>query len=92
MNRVHPRNKLDVGYRLSRSGLAVAYGFKNINFQGPIISDITIAADSTKINVTYSAEISPTIELRSPNGFEVKYNFFNLPLISLLYFLIGMLC
>jgi sialate O-acetylesterase len=68
---VHPRNKLDVGYRLSRSGLAVAYGYNNISYQGPIIVDIAITPDSSKVNVTYSATVSPGIELRSPNGFEV---------------------
>jgi sialate O-acetylesterase len=57
---VHPRTKLDVGYRLSRSGLAIAYGRTNITYQGPIISEISTAADSHQINV-----------LRNPNGFEV---------------------
>jgi hypothetical protein len=71
MKRVHPRNKLDVGYRLSRSGLAVAYGYTNISYQGPIIDTISIASDSSKVNVTYSATVSSGIELRNPNGFEV---------------------
>jgi sialate O-acetylesterase len=70
-NRIHPRDKLDVGYRLSRSGLAVAYGFKNITYQGPIIVDITVASDSGKINVSYSKEMSSRVELRNPAGFEV---------------------
>jgi hypothetical protein len=81
MKRVHPRNKLDVGYRLSRSGLAVAYGYNNISYQGPIIVDIAITPDSSKVNVTYSATVSPGIELRSPNGFEVKSIGFSLRLI-----------
>ncbi len=72
MKRIHPRNKLDVGYRLSRSGLAVAYGYKNISYQGPIIADISIASDSSKVNVTYSNTVSPSIELRKPDGFEVS--------------------
>ncbi len=71
--RVHPRDKLDVGYRLSRSGLAVAYGYKNISFQGPIVASISIASDSSKVNVTYSNTVSPSIELRNPNGFEVCF-------------------
>ncbi len=72
MKRVHPRDKLDVGYRLSRSGLAVAYGLKNISYQGPIIADISIASDSSQVNITYSNKVSSSIELRNPNGFEVK--------------------
>jgi len=70
-NRIHPRDKLDVGYRLSRSGLAVAYGFNNITYQGPIIADISIASDNSKVNVTYSNVASPSIELRNTSGFEV---------------------
>jgi hypothetical protein len=90
MKRVHPRDKLDVGYRLSRSGLAVAYGYNNISYQGPIIADISIASDSSKVNVTYSSKVSPNIELRNPNGFEVKFIGF-VPLISLMYFIAGVL-
>jgi hypothetical protein len=71
MKRVHPRDKLDVGYRLSRSGLAVAYGYNNITYLGPIVGDISIASDSSKVNVTYSNVASPSIELRNPHGFEV---------------------
>jgi len=70
-NRIHPRDKLDVGYRLSRSALAVAYGYTNITYQGPIIADVSVTSDSSKINVTYSNVASPSIELRNPHGFEV---------------------
>jgi hypothetical protein len=75
MKRVHPRNKLDVGYRLSRSGLAVAYGYTNITYQGPIVASISVASDSSKVNVTYSNAASPSVELRNPNGFEVCFIF-----------------
>jgi hypothetical protein len=91
MKRVHPRNKLDVGYRLSRSGLAVAYGYNNISYQGPIIADISIASDSSKVNVTYSNSVSPSIELRNPNGFEVQFIPFSLLLISHMYPFAGVL-
>jgi hypothetical protein len=73
--RIHPRDKLDVGYRLSRSGLAVAYGFKNVTYLGPIIADISVASDSSKVNVTYSNVASSGIELRNENGFEVCFIF-----------------
>jgi sialate O-acetylesterase len=73
--RIHPRDKLDVGYRLSRSGLAVAYGYKNITFQGPIVVDVSVAHDSSKVNVTYSNIVSRHIELRKPHGFEVCFHF-----------------
>jgi hypothetical protein len=73
--RVHPRDKLDVGYRLSRSGLAVAYGYKNITYQGPIVVDVSVARDSSKVNVTYSNIVSRRIELRNEHGFEVCFKF-----------------
>ncbi len=65
---IHPRYKHDVGYRLSRSGLAVAYG-QQVEFQGPIVQNITYLAGNEIINITYTAVSS--IELRNPNGFEV---------------------
>ena len=67
-NGIHPRFKHDVGYRLSRSGLAVAYG-QQIEFQGPIVQSIIPSSDSKTVNITYTAVSS--IELRNPNGFEV---------------------
>jgi hypothetical protein len=91
MKRVHPRDKLDVGYRLSRSGLAVAYGYNNISYQGPIIAEISIASDSSKVNVTYSSTVSPSIELRNPNGFEVNSIGFSLPFIRRIYLFVGVL-
>jgi hypothetical protein len=72
MKSVHPRDKLDVGYRLSRAGLAVAYGFNNITYLGPIVEKISVSSDSSKVNVTYSNVASPSIELRNPHGFEVR--------------------
>jgi sialate O-acetylesterase len=74
-HRIHPRDKLDVGYRLSRSGLAVAYGYKNITYQGPVIAHISVSSDSKKINVTYSDVVSKSIEVRNPTGFEVMSHF-----------------
>ncbi len=72
-----------MGYRLSRSGLAVAYGFKNITYQGPIVVDVSVARDSSKVNVTYSNIVSRDIELRNTHGFEVCFIY--LYLIIILY-------
>jgi len=65
---VHPRYKHDVEYRLSRSGLAIAYG-QQVEFQGPIVQNVTYSTGSSTVNITYTAVSS--IELRNPNGFEV---------------------
>jgi hypothetical protein len=53
----------------------VAYDFKNITYQGPIIADISVASDTGTINVTYSNVASSSIELRNENGFEVYFLF-----------------
>jgi hypothetical protein len=66
----HPRYKHDVGYRLSRSGLAVAYE-QQVEFQGPIVQNIGYLTGSQTVNITYTAVSD--IDLRNQNGFEV-YN------------------
>ncbi len=65
---VHPRYKHDVGYRLSRSGLAVAYE-QQVEFQGPIVQNIDYSTGSETLNITYTAVSS--IDLRNSSGFEV---------------------
>ena len=57
-----------MGYRLSRSGLAIAYGHQ-IEFQGPIVQNIAYSSGSETVHITYTAVSS--IELRNPIGFEV---------------------
>lgn len=69
---IHPRFKHDVGYRLSRAGLAVAYG-KQIEFQGPIVQNVTYTTGASTLTITYTAVTN--IELRSPHGFEVCFLF-----------------
>jgi len=65
---VHTATKLDVGYRLSRSGLVVAYGH-NVEFLGPIVNNISYINGSATLNITYS-NVS-NFDLRSSNGFDV---------------------
>jgi len=65
---IHPRTKQDVGYRLSRSGLAIAYG-QQVEFQGPIIENVAYSIGSQIVNISYRAVAD--IEIRNPNGFEV---------------------
>ncbi len=65
---IHPRYKHDVGYRLSRSGLAVGYG-QQVEFQGPIVQTVAYSTGSQTVDITYTAVSS--IELRNPAGFEV---------------------
>ncbi len=57
-----------MGYRLSRSGLAIAYG-QQVEFQGPIVQNVVYSAGSQTVNITYTAVSN--IDLRNPNGFDV---------------------
>lgn len=66
---IHPRTKHDVGYRLSRAGLAVAYG-QQVEYQGPISTEFAYVTGGKTINITYTRVSN--IELRNTNGFEVS--------------------
>ena len=48
--------------------MAIAYG-KQVEFQGPIVENVTYSTGGSTLHVTYTAVSS--IELRNPNGFEV---------------------
>ncbi len=65
---IHPRYKHDIGYRLSRSGLAIAYG-QQVEFQGPIVQNVSYFSGGSIVNITYRAVSS--IDIRHPNGFDV---------------------
>jgi sialate O-acetylesterase len=75
---IHPRYKHDVGYRLSRSGLAVAYG-KQVEFQGPIVENVVYSNGTETVNISYTAVSN--IELRNPNGFDVCNFCFSIEII-----------
>ncbi|CAF1501538.1 unnamed protein product [Adineta steineri] len=65
---IHLRTKHDVAYRLSRSGLAIAYN-RSIEFQGPILSNINVSSDRERIYITYTAV--QDITFRNLNGFQI---------------------
>ncbi len=58
-----------MGYRLSRSGLTIAYD-QRVEHQGPIVQNVAYSTGSLTVNLTYTAVSS--IELRNPIGFEVE--------------------
>jgi hypothetical protein len=69
---IHPRTKTDVGYRLSRAGLAVAYGH-SIEYQGPIATNFAVGIGSATIDIGYTRITG--IEFRNSDGFEVNLDF-----------------
>jgi hypothetical protein len=65
----HPRTKADAAYRLSRAGLAIAYG-QQVEVQGPIVSNVTYMNGSNTLTLTYTAV--QAIKVRADVGFEVR--------------------
>ena len=65
---IHPRYKHDVGYRLSRAGLAVAYG-QQVEFRGPIVQTVAYTSGAQTVDITYTAV--QDLDQRSSTGFEV---------------------
>lgn len=62
---IHPRDKQDVALRLTLAARAVAYGEKDVSFQGPFPRQIL--PTETTINITYDQVVSVT---PSKNVFE----------------------
>ncbi|XP_023447728.1 sialate O-acetylesterase isoform X2 [Dasypus novemcinctus] len=54
---IHPRDKQTVAYRLHLGARAVAYGEKNLAFQGPLPEKIELLADKRLLNLTYYQKI-----------------------------------
>ncbi|XP_008519310.2 sialate O-acetylesterase [Equus przewalskii] len=54
---IHPRDKQTVAYRLHLGARAVAYGEKNLIFQGPLPEKIELLTDKGLLNLTYSQQI-----------------------------------
>jgi sialate O-acetylesterase len=46
---IHPRNKRDVGYRLSLWALAKTYGWKDLVYSGPLYKSMTVEGDKIRI-------------------------------------------
>ncbi|XP_024413174.1 sialate O-acetylesterase isoform X1 [Desmodus rotundus] len=54
---IHPRDKQTAAYRLHLGARAVAYGEKQLTFQGPLPEKIELLADEGLLNLTYSQQI-----------------------------------
>ncbi|XP_038123802.1 sialate O-acetylesterase [Cyprinodon tularosa] len=63
---IHPRDKQDVAHRLTLGARAVAYGEKNVSFQGPFPKEIMLKENS--IIITYDKAVSVA---SSKNIFEI---------------------
>ncbi|CAG5130233.1 unnamed protein product, partial [Candidula unifasciata] len=63
---IHPRDKTDVGFRLTLSGLAVAYGKQEV-FQGPF----PVKGDVVSDNLILDYGDSANLQIKDTEGFEI---------------------
>uniref|UniRef100_A0A8C8BNF6 Sialic acid acetylesterase n=1 Tax=Otus sunia TaxID=257818 RepID=A0A8C8BNF6_9STRI len=66
---IHPRDKQNVAHRLQLGARAVAYGEKNVIFQGPYPTGAVLEVARGLLNVTYSQEL--VWRCRDMRAFEV---------------------
>lgn len=67
---VHPRDKQTVAYRLHLGARALAYGEKNLTFEGPLPEKIELLAHEGLLNLTYYQQIQ--VQKRDNKIFEVR--------------------
>lgn len=67
---IHPRDKQTVAYRLHLGARAVAYGEKQLIFQGPLPEKIELLADKGLLNLMYSQQIQ--VQRQDDKIFEVR--------------------
>ncbi|XP_021107566.1 sialate O-acetylesterase isoform X1 [Heterocephalus glaber] len=67
---IHPRDKQTVAYRLHLGARAVAYGEKNLIFQGPLPEKIELLAHKGLLNVTYYQKIQ--VQRQDKKIFEIS--------------------
>lgn len=67
---IHPRDKQNVAHRLHLGARAVAYGEKDLVFQGPYPTRAILEVTRGLLNVTYSQEL--VCRRRDTRAFEVR--------------------
>lgn len=67
---IHPRDKQTVAYRLHLGARAVAYGEKNLTFQGPLPKKIELLARNELLSLTYDQEIQ--VQRKDNKTFEIS--------------------
>ncbi|XP_051012155.1 sialate O-acetylesterase [Acomys russatus] len=66
---IHPRDKQTVAYRLHLGARAVAYGEKNLTFQGPLPKKIKLLAQKRLLSLKYDQEIQ--VQRQDNKTFEI---------------------
>ncbi len=68
---IHPRNKKDVGYRLSLWALAKTYGQKDLVYSGPLYKSMSVEGDKIRIEFEHVGRGLISLDGRSLTWFEV---------------------
>ncbi|KAM4828450.1 sialate O-acetylesterase isoform 2-T3 [Thomomys bottae] len=68
---IHPRDKQTVAYRLHLGARAVAYGEKELIFQGPLPDKLGITVRGGQLNITYSQKIQVHVKKLENTTFEM---------------------
>lgn len=69
MDDIHPKGKKPVGERLANWALSKTYGFKNINYSGPLFKETTKKVNEVRLLFNYSES---GLEFQGKlNGFEI---------------------
>jgi len=68
---IHPRNKRDVGYRLSLWALAKTYGKTDLVFSGPLYKSMTIEGNKIRISFEYTGSGLKSLNSQPLSWFEI---------------------
>ncbi|XP_048199698.1 sialate O-acetylesterase [Perognathus longimembris pacificus] len=68
---IHPRDKQTVAYRLHLGARAVAYGEKDVIFQGPLPEKLDLVAHGELLNITYHQYIQIHVQKLKNRTFEI---------------------
>ncbi len=68
---IHPRNKLDVGHRLSLWALSKIYGHKDLVYSGPLYESMTVEGNSIRLKFAHTAEGLKTADGNAPTEFQI---------------------
>ncbi|XP_067275157.1 sialate O-acetylesterase [Pseudorasbora parva] len=66
---IHPEDKQDVAFRLVLGARAVAYGEKNVSFQGPFPTQAIL--NQSSISIVFNQDINATLDKNDGRFFEI---------------------
>lgn len=68
---IHPRNKLDVGHRLSLWALSRSYGRRDLVFSGPLYDGMTVEGNKVRLKFAHTSDGLKTSNNQPPTEFQI---------------------